>query len=223
MKVHFWKYAPVGLPTCASAWRASVAIPVGVVANNPAVLAGVLDLDASRKAARFVRTCNAFGLPVISFVDVPGFLPGKAQEHGGIIEHGAKLAYAYCEATVPKLSVIMRKAYGGAYIVMSSKTVGGDMNFAWPKAEIAVMGAAGAVEILHAKQLRDDPQPAARSRELTDDYNANFANPQVAQSRGFLDAVIEPRETRHALSRALRALLGKREEMPEKRNGNIPL
>ncbi len=197
--------------------------PVGVVANNPAVLAGVLDLDAARKAARFVRMCNAFGLPVISFVDVPGFLPGKAQEHAGIIDHGAKLAYAYCEATVPKLSVIMRKAYGGAYIVMSSKTVGGDMNFAWPRAEIAVMGAAGAVEILHAKQLRDDPQPAARSRELTDDYNANFANPHVALSRGFLDAVIEPRDTRHALSRALRALLGKREEMPEKRNGNIPL
>lgn len=197
--------------------------PVGIIANNPAILAGVLDIDASRKAARFVRTCNAFGLPIVSFIDVPGFLPGREQEHGGIIDHGAKLAYAYCEATVPKLSVIMRKAYGGAYIVMSSKHVGGDMNFAWPNAEIAVMGASGAVEILYAKEIKESANPKARATELTNEYNANFANPSIAQARGFLDAVIEPTQTRHALCRALRALIGKREEMPEKRNGNVPL
>jgi acetyl-CoA carboxylase carboxyltransferase component len=197
--------------------------PVGIVANNPGMLAGVLDIDAARKAARFVRTCNAFGLPIISLVDVPGFLPGQSQEHAGIIDHGAKLAYAYCEATVPKLSVILRKAYGGAYIVMSSKHVGGDMNFSWPKAEIAVMGAAGAVEILHARDIRAHADPKARSEELADDYNRNFANPSIAAARGFLDGVLEPAETRHALCNALRALLGKREEMPAKRNGNVPL
>lgn len=197
--------------------------PVGIIANNPAVLAGVLDIDASRKAARFVRTCNAFGLPIVSFIDVPGFLPGREQEHGGIIDHGAKLAFAYCEATVPKLSVILRKAYGGAYIVMSSKHVGGDMNFAWPKAEIAVMGASGAVEILYAKEIKDHAEPKARATELSAEYNSNFANPSIAESRGFLDAVVDPAETRHVLCRSLRALVGKREDLPEKRNGNIPL
>jgi acetyl-CoA carboxylase carboxyltransferase component len=197
--------------------------PVGVIANNPAVLAGVLDIDASRKAARFVRTCNAFGLPIVSFIDVPGFLPGREQEHGGIIDHGAKLAYAYCEATVPKLSVILRKAYGGAYIVMSSKHVGGDMNFAWPRAEIAVMGGSGAVEILHARDIRDHERPTQRAAELTSQYNANFANPHIAEARGFLDAVLDPVETRHVLARSLRALLHKRESMPDKRNGNVPL
>ena len=197
--------------------------PVGVIANNPIVLAGVLDIDASRKAARFVRTCNAFGIPIITLVDVPGFLPGKEQEHNGIIDHGAKLAYAYCEATVPKLSVIMRKSYGGAYIVMSSKHVGGDMNFAWPRAEIAVMGAAGAVQILHAKTVKAAEDPVATSKELEDDYAEKFANARVAESRGFLDAVIEPSETRQALYRALRATSSKKELMPEKRNGNCPL
>lgn len=197
--------------------------PVGIVANNPGVLAGVLDIDASRKAARFVRMCNAFGLPIISLVDVPGFLPGQAQEHSGIIDQGAKLAYAYCEATVPKLSVIMRKAYGGAYIVMSSKHVGGDINLAWPNAEIAVMGAQGAVEILHAKEIKNSDAPQARSAQLTDDYNKNFANPQIAQARGFLDGVIEPSQTRHMLCQSLRAVLGKREEMPAKRNANGPM
>ncbi len=197
--------------------------PVGIVANNPAALAGVLDIDAARKAARFVRTCNAFGLPVISLVDVPGFLPGSAQEHAGIIDHGAKLAFAYCEATVPKLTVILRKAYGGAYIVMSSKHVGCDMNFAWPNAEIAVMGAPGAVEILHSKELKTHPEKERRQQELADEYVRNFANPDIAQRRGFLDAVIDPADTRTILCRALRAVVGKREELPAKRNGNIPL
>jgi len=212
-------------------WAANVRVgfarmtghPVGIIANNPGVLAGVLDIDASRKAARFVRTCNAFGLPIISLVDVPGFLPGREQEHGGIIDHGAKLAFAYCEATVPKLTVILRKAYGGAYIVMSSKHVGADMNFAWPNAEIAVMGASGAVEILHAKELRRLEDPTDRQKELSDEYNSNFANPGIAQARGFLDAVIDPSETRHVLCRSLRAVIGKRQELPAKRNGNVPL
>jgi acetyl-CoA carboxylase carboxyltransferase component len=197
--------------------------PVGIIANNPAVLAGVLDINASRKAARFVRTCNAFGLPIISLIDVPGFLPGREQEHGGIINHGAKLCYAYCEATVPKLSVILRKAYGGAYIVMSSKHVGGDFNFSWPRAEIAVMGASGAVEILYGKELKEHESPLERATELAATYNQQFCNPGIAQARGFLDAVIEPAETRIMLCRALQAQIGKREDLPYKRNGNVPL
>ncbi|HSI04690.1 MAG: acyl-CoA carboxylase subunit beta [Myxococcota bacterium] len=196
--------------------------PVGIIANNPGMLAGVLDIDASRKAARFIRFCNAFGLPIISFVDVPGFLPGKEQEHNGIINHGAKLAFAYCEATVPKLAVILRKSYGGAYIVMSSKHVGGDYNLAWPQAEIAVMGAAGAVEILHGKELKGAPDPKQRSAELSAEYNTNFANPSIAAARGFLDAVVDPADTRIMLYRGLRAMIGKREELPYKKNGNIP-
>ncbi len=196
--------------------------PVGIIANNPGMLAGVLDIEASRKAARFIRFCNAFGLPIISFVDVPGFLPGKEQEHNGIIDHGAKLAFAYCEATVPKLAVILRKSYGGAYIVMSSKHVGGDYNLAWPKAEIAVMGAAGAVEILYGKELKSAADPKQRGAELSAEYNTNFANPSIAASRGFLDAVVEPAETRIMLYRGLRAMVGKREELPYKKNGNIP-
>lgn len=197
--------------------------PVGIVANNPAVLAGVLDIDASRKAARFIRTCNAFGIPLISLIDVPGFLPGREQEHNGIIDHGAKLCFAYCEATVPKLSVILRKAYGGAYIVMSSKHVGGDFNLSWPNAEIAVMGATGAVEILHGRELRELDESPQRAKELADEYNEKFANPSIAAARGFLDAIVEPSETRAALLRGLRALFGKREELPYKRNGNVPL
>lgn len=212
-------------------WAANVRVgfarlggyPVGIIANNPAVLAGVLDINASRKAARFIRTCNAFRLPLVSFVDVPGFLPGTEQEHDGIIDHGAKLAFAYCEATVPKLSVILRKSYGGAYIVMSSKHVGGDFNLSWPGAEIAVMGASGAVEILHGKELRKHANAEARAQELTDEYNENFANPSIAEARGFLDAVIEPAETRRTLLRGLHALVGKREDLPYKRNGNVPL
>lgn len=197
--------------------------PVGIVGNNPAVMAGVLDIDASRKAARFVRTCNAFGLPIVSLVDVPGFLPGCDQEHMGIIDHGAKLAYAYCEATVPKITLILRKAYGGAYIVMGSKHVGGDMNFAWPKAEIAVMGASGAVEILHAKDIAAHDNPKARAQELTDAYNKNFAHPGIAEARGFVDAVIEPEHSRRAIAQALHVLKSKREARPGRRNGNVPL
>lgn len=196
---------------------------VGVVANNPAVCAGVLDSAASRKAARFVRTCNAFGLPLLTFVDVPGFMPGTRQEHDGIIDHGAKLAFAYCEATVPKISVILRKAYGGAYIVMSSKHVGGDFNFAWPTAQIAVVGAAAAVEILHGKKLNGLRDSAAQREKLAAEYHANVANPSIAEARGFLDAVIEPAETRRVLCQSLRAIRGKHEVLPYKRNGNIPL
>jgi len=196
---------------------------IGIVANNPAVLAGVLDIDASRKAARFIRTCNAFGVPIVSLIDVPGFLPGREQEHNAIIDHGAKLCFAYCEATVPKLAVILRKSYGGAYIVMSSKHVGGDFNFAWPRAEIAVMGASGAVEILYGKELKNHPEPEKRAKELADEYNAEFCNPKIAEARGFLDAVIEPADTRNVLCRSLRAMIGKREELPYKKNGNIPL
>ena len=196
---------------------------VGIVGNNPAVMAGVLDIEASRKAARFVRTCDAFGLPVVSLVDVPGFLPGKEQEHAGIISHGAKIAYAYCEASVPKITVILRKAYGGAYIVMGSKHVGGDLNFAWPQAEIAVMGAAGAVEILHAKELAHSDDKPALQRELTGCYTEQFCNTKVAQARGFIDAVIEPMATRQMLINAVMALAGKREPQPAKRHGNEPL
>ncbi len=212
-------------------WAANVRVglarlggqPVGIVANNPAVLAGVLDINASRKAARFVRTCNAFGLPIVSLIDVPGFLPGREQEHAGIINHGAKLCYAYCEATVPKLAVILRKAYGGAYIVMSSKHVGGDFNFAWPRAEIAVMGASGAVEILFGRELETHPNPLERAVELADEYNVNFCNTETAEARGYLDGVIDPASTREVLCKALRASLGKREDLPFKRNGNVPL
>ncbi len=197
--------------------------PVGVVGNNPSVCAGVLDSDASRKAARFVRMCNAFGLPLITFVDVPGFMPGSRQEHAGIIDHGAKLAYAYCEATVPKLCVILRKAYGGAYIVMSSKHVGGDFNFAWPNAQIAVVGAAAAVEILHGKELQNHRDAIGLRTKLAAEYHANYINPAVAEARGFLDAIIQPAETRRMLVLSLTAILGKREDLPHKRNGNIPL
>ncbi len=197
--------------------------PVGVVGNNPGYLAGVLDIAASRKAARFVRTCNAFGLPVISLVDVPGFLPGKEQEHGGIIDHGAKLAFAYCEATVPKLAVILRKSYGGAYIVMSSKHVGADYNFAWEGAEIAVMGAAGAVEILYGKELKESNGSEQRKKDLSDEYNRTVASTEVASQRGFVDAVISRADTRKVLFRSLRAIIGKKEDLPVKRNGNVPL
>jgi acetyl-CoA carboxylase carboxyltransferase component len=196
---------------------------VGIVAQQPAVLAGALDIDASTKAARFVRTCDAFNVPLVTFVDVPGFLPGVAQEHGGIIRHGAKLLFAYCEATVPKLTVITRKAYGGAYDVMSSKHVGGDMNFAWPTAEIAVMGAEGAVNVLYRDTLAEAEDPAATREGLVADYQARFANPYIAASRGYVDDVILPHETRPRLIRALEMLADKREQNPRKKHGNIPL
>ncbi|MEZ4586134.1 MAG: acyl-CoA carboxylase subunit beta [Gemmatimonadales bacterium] len=196
---------------------------VGVVANQPAVLAGVLDINSSTKAARFVRFCDAFNVPLITFVDVPGFLPGVAQEHGGIIRHGAKLLYAYCEATVPKLTVITRKAYGGAYDVMSSKHIRGDVNFAWPTAEIAVMGPKGAVEILFRDEIKAAKDPAAETDRRIAEYTETFANPYRAAARGFIDDVIDPRDTRPRLIDALRSLRTKRDRNPPKKHGNLPL
>jgi len=197
--------------------------PVGVVANQPAHLAGCLDISASLKAARFVRFCDCFNIPLVTFVDVPGFLPGTAQEFGGIIKHGAKLLYAYCEATVPKLTVITRKAYGGAYDVMSSKHIRGDANFAYPTAEIAVMGPEGAVNILYKREMDAVPDPAALRQEKTREYREKFANPYIAAERGYVDEVIEPRETRRRLTQALDVLHTKRETNPPRKHGNIPL
>jgi len=196
---------------------------VGIVANQPAVLAGVLDIDASEKAARFVRVCDSFNVPIITFEDVPGFLPGTHQEHGGIIRSGAKLLYAYCEATVPKLTVITRKAYGGAYCVMSSKHIRGDLNLAWPTAEIAVMGPDGAVSIIFRKELEKAKDPVKRKAELVAEYREKFANPYVAAERGYVDDVIEPKETRPRLINALEMLQNKRDGNPAKKHGNIPL
>jgi propionyl-CoA carboxylase beta chain len=196
---------------------------VGVVANQPAVLAGVLDIDASLKAARFIRFCDAFNIPLVTFEDVPGFLPGVAQEHGGIIKHGAKLLYAYCEATVPKLTVITRKAYGGAYDVMSSKHIRGDFNVAWPTAEIAVMGPKGAVEIIYRREIAGAPDPAAATDEKVAEYTQRFANPYVAAAHGYVDDIIDPRDTRPRLIDALETLQGKRDRNPPKKHGNLPL
>jgi propionyl-CoA carboxylase beta chain len=196
---------------------------VGMVANQPNVLAGVLDINASDKAARFVRFCDSFNIPIITFVDVPGFLPGTGQEHGGIIRHGAKLLYAYCEATVPKITVITRKAYGGAYDVMSSKHIRGDLNLAWPTAEIAVMGPEGAVNIIFRKELSQAADPEQRRAELVQEYREKFANPYISASRGYLDDVIEPRYTRPRLINALEMLSNKRDSNPAKKHGNIPL
>jgi propionyl-CoA carboxylase beta chain len=197
--------------------------PVGIVAQQPAVLAGTLDINSSVKGARFVRFCDAFNIPLVTFVDVPGFMPGTAQEHGGIIKHGAKLLFAYCEATVPKLAVITRKAYGGAYDVMSSKHIRGDLNLAWPTAEIAVMGPEGAIDIIFRGELaRAQDREATRVR-LAAEYRQQFANPYIAAGRGYLDDIIEPRETRPRLISALRMLRGKRDRNPPKKHGNIPL
>jgi propionyl-CoA carboxylase beta chain len=196
---------------------------IGVVGNQPGALAGVLDIDASVKAARFVRTCDAFNVPLVTFVDVPGFLPGTAQEWGGIIRHGAKLLYAYAEATVPKLTVITRKAYGGAYDVMSSKHIRADFNFAWPTAEVAVMGPEGAVNIVFRKELEEAGDPEARRAELIEDYKARFANPYVAAERGYVDDVIEPRRTRPVVIDALKTAITKREKRSPRKHGNIPL
>ena len=196
---------------------------VGVVGNQPGALAGVLDIDASVKAARFVRTCDAFNIPLVTFVDVPGFLPGPAQEWGGIIRHGAKLLYAYAEATVPKLTVITRKAYGGAYDVMSSKHIRADLNVAWPTAEVAVMGPEGAVNIVFRSELAESDDPDARREELIADYKERFANPYTAAERGYVDDVIEPRRTRPVLISALETALTKREPKPKRKHGNIPL
>src|SRR6478609_1464846 len=196
---------------------------IGVVGNQPKSLAGVLDIDASNKAARFVRTCDAFNVPLLTFVDVPGFLPGTEQEWGGIIRHGAKLLYAYCEATVPKLTVITRKAYGGAYDVMSSKHIRSDFNFAWPTAEVAVMGPDGAVNIIFRNELAEADDPEARRAELIEDYRERFASPYAAAERGYVDEVIEPRRTRPVLIDALETSLTKLEPRPRRKHGNIPL
>ena len=196
---------------------------VGIVGNQPLARAGTLDIDASTKGARFVRFCDAFNIPIVTFVDVPGFLPGIQQEHGGIIRHGAKLLYAFCEATVPKLTVITRKAYGGAYDVMASKHIRADFNFAWPTAEIAVMGVEAAVRVIFRRELAEAEDRAQREAELTADYQQQWANPYVAAERGYIDQVIEPRETRMALTRALRLARSKRQTLPARKHGNIPL
>ncbi|HEX6941211.1 MAG TPA: acyl-CoA carboxylase subunit beta [Longimicrobiales bacterium] len=196
---------------------------VGIVANQPAVLAGVLDINSSVKGARFVRFCDAFNIPLVVFEDVPGFLPGVGQEHGGIIRHGAKLLYAFCEATVPRITVITRKAYGGAYDVMNSKHIRGDLNLAWPTAEIAVMGPKGAVEVLFRKEIAEADDPAARTKQLEDEYREQFAHPYVAAARGYVDDVIDPRETRARLINGLDMLRNKRDENPWKKHGNLPL
>ena len=197
--------------------------PIGIVAQQPKALAGVLDINASDKAARFVRFCDCFNIPIITFVDVPGFLPGVGQEHNGIIRHGAKLLFAYCEATVPKITVITRKAYGGAYDVMSSKHVRGDINYAWPTAEIAVMGPDGAVNILFRDEIEKAADPEQRRKQLIAEYTEKFASPYIAASRGYIDEVIEPRHTRMKLINALEMLKNKRDSNPPKKHGNIPL
>ena len=197
--------------------------PVGIVANQPAHLAGVLDIDASVKAARFVRFCDCFNIPLITFEDVPGFLPGREQEHGGIIRQGAKLLFAFAEATVPKITVITRKAYGGAYCVMASKHIRADINFAYPTAEIAVMGAEGAVGILYRREIAQSAEPQVEAQRRAEEFREKFASPYVAAERGFIDEVIEPRVTRPKLIRALELLENKRDQNPPKKHGNIPL
>ncbi len=214
-----------------SSWAQSITVgfarmngwPVGIVANNPEVLAGVLDIQSSRKGARFVRFCDAFNIPIVTLTDIPGYLPGTGQEHGGIITQGAKLIYAYAEATVPKVTVIVRKAYGGAYIVMGSKHLRGDINYAWPSAEIAVMGPDGAVNIIFSREIKRAEKPEEKRQQLTEEYRAKFANPYVTASRGFIDDVIDPRQTRYQIIRALEMLQNKTDSNPSKKHGNIPL
>jgi acetyl-CoA carboxylase carboxyltransferase component len=196
---------------------------VGVVGNQPQNLAGVLDIDSSEKAARFVRTCDQFNIPLLTFVDVPGFLPGTDQEYGGIIRHGAKLLYAYCESTVPRIQVITRKAYGGAYVVMNSKSIGADLAFAWPSAELAVMGASGAVEIINRREIAEASDPVAKKAELIEEYNESYANPYAAAERGYVDDVIDPAVTRSVLIKGFAMLRSKREELPKRKHGNVPL
>jgi propionyl-CoA carboxylase beta chain/acetyl-CoA/propionyl-CoA carboxylase carboxyl transferase subunit len=196
---------------------------VGVIANQPKVRGGTLDIDASEKASRFVRFCDAFNIPILTFVDVPGFLPGKEQEYNGIIRHGAKLLYAFAEATVPRMTVITRKAYGGAYLVMNSKHLRADVSFAWPTAEIAVMGAEGAVNVVFRKEIEKAADPATKRAQLIREYRDKFSTPYAAAERGFIDDVIEPAETRTRLIQALRMLSTKRESVPARKHGNIPL
>ena len=197
--------------------------PVGVVGNQPQVLAGALDIESSEKAARFVRTCDAFNVPLVTFVDVPGFLPGTDQEYGGIIRHGAKLLYAFCEATVPRVTVVTRKAYGGAYVVMNSKSIGCDLAYAWPSAEFAVMGPDGAVEIVYRRELAEAEDRDARKRELVTEYTERYVNPYIAAERGYVDDVIDPADTRAVLVRSLAMLRTKREDQPRRKHGNVPL
>jgi acetyl-CoA carboxylase carboxyltransferase component len=196
---------------------------VGIVANQPKIMAGSLDINASDKAARFVRFCDAFNIPLITFTDVPGYLPGVGQEHGGVIRHGAKLLYAYSEATVPKINVILRKAYGGAYIAMSSRHLGADMVFAWPTAEIAVMGPDGAANIIFRKEIEASDNPMETREQKIEEYRSQFANPYKAAARGYVDDIIVPEETRPRLIAALEMLAGKREERPAKKHGNFPV
>src|SRR6185369_2666536 len=196
---------------------------VGIVANQPAFLAGTLDINASTKGARFVRFCDCFNIPLITFEDVPGFLPGITQEYGGIIKHGAKLLFAFAEATVPKITVITRKAYGGAYCVMASKHIRTDVNYAWPTAEIAVMGPEGAVDIVYRRELENAPKPEELRVQKIEEFRDRFANPYVAAERGFVDAVIQPRETRRRVIQALAMLQNKRDKNPPRKHGNIPL
>jgi acetyl-CoA carboxylase carboxyltransferase component len=196
---------------------------VGIVGNQPKVLAGSLDINASEKAGRFVRTCDAFNIPLVTFVDVPGFLPGTDQEYGGIIRHGAKLLYAYCEATVPRVQIITRKGYGGAYVVMNSKSIGADIALAWPSAEIAVMAADGAANIIFRKEIESAADADARRKELVLEYEERFLNPYQAAERGYVDDVIDPRDTRKALASALDMLRTKREQLPSRKHGNGPL
>ena len=196
---------------------------IGIVGNQPMMMAGVLDIESSEKAARFVRFCDAFNIPLLTFVDVPGFMPGVDQEHSGIIRHGAKLLYAYCEATVPRVQVITRKAYGGAYVVMDSKSVGCDLSFAWPTAELAVMGPQGAVEVLYRRELQQAADPDTRKAELVDEYTEKYANPYVAAERGIVDAVIDPVDTRRKVAAAFALTSTKREKLPQRKHGNVPL
>jgi propionyl-CoA carboxylase beta chain len=198
-------------------------MPVGVIANQPKFMAGVLDINASIKGARFVRFCDAFNIPLIIYEDVPGFMPGTHQEHGGIIKHGAKLIYAFCEATVPRITIITRKAYGGAYIVMSSKHIRGDINMAYPTAEIAVMGAEGAVNIISRNQIKNAEDPEAERKRLIDDYREKFSNPFRAAELGYIDEVIDPADTRLKIIQSLKMLKTKRDTNPPKKHGNIPL
>jgi acetyl-CoA carboxylase carboxyltransferase component len=196
---------------------------VGIVGNQPQNLAGVLDIESSEKGARFVRTCDSFNIPLVTFVDVPGFMPGTDQEYGGIIRHGAKLLYAYCESTVPRMQIITRKAYGGAYVVMNSKSIGADLAYAWPSAELAVMGPEGAVEIVYRRDLAEAADPVGRRKELVEEYTERYANPYAAAERGYVDDVIDPAETRRVLVRSLALLVSKREDLPKRKHGNMPL
>jgi acetyl-CoA carboxylase carboxyltransferase component len=219
----FFEYFPYWAKSIVCGFSRIDGRPVGIVGNQPKILAGVLDIESSEKAARFVRTCDSFNIPLITFVDVPGFLPGVDQEYGGIIRHGAKLLYAYCESTVPRIQVITRKAYGGAYVVMNSKSIGADLAFAWPTAELAVMGPQGAVEIVYRRELQQAADPVARRAELVQEYTDKYASPYAAAERGYIDDVIDPAETRQKLVAGLRMLATKREELPRRKHGNVPL